>query len=67
MKQLPTISRDKKYCLGRPRVRFTRITTAIIKGFYDAGHDVETICKMYDLTRTQVIQAINFKRKFKLK
>lgn len=67
MKQLPIISRDKKYCSGRPRVRYTRVTTSVIKGFYDAGHDVDTICKMYGLTRSQVIQAINFNRKHKLK
>ena len=67
MKQLSIISRNKKYCDGLPRLRGHRLTTRLIKGYFDSGWDVESICKLYDITRSQVLAAVNFKRRTKLK
>lgn len=64
------ISRDKKYCWGRPRIRGTRITVSCIKGLFDEKEKggAEYLQKVYpQLTIEQIKAAINYGRKEKIK
>lgn len=61
------ISRDKKYCAGRPRIRFHRITVSCIKGWYDSGYSIDNIIELYpQLNRNQVIGAVNYGKQKKI-
>jgi uncharacterized protein (DUF433 family) len=63
------ITRTFDTCAGKPRVRGTRITVTCLKSWYDYNnHTPEQIMELYDnLSREQVVAAINYKRKEKIK
>ncbi|NQT16827.1 MAG: DUF433 domain-containing protein [Planctomycetes bacterium] len=51
---------DPRHGFGRPTVSGTNIATETVYGLYRAGEGAETICGLYDLSVSQVDEAVKF-------
>ncbi len=54
---------DPKYQFGQPVITGTRIKAEIISDFYKAGESLNLICRLYDLSKEQVKDAISYYQK----
>ncbi len=64
MHPTPAIERivvDPKICHGKPTIRGTRTSVAVILGHLAAGDTCETLHKQYDLTADDIRACIAFR------
>jgi len=55
------IIRTADTCFGQPRIAGTRIPPSSIRGQYRGGDSIESLMSQFNLTREQVVAAINYR------
>jgi uncharacterized protein (DUF433 family) len=51
---------DPRHQFGSPTITGTNIKALIINDFYKSGESVENICNLYNITKIQVLDAIQY-------
>ena len=59
----PHITIDQKVRFGKPVIKGTRVPVDLIVGKIAAGMKIEEVVKEYDLTRDQVLAALQYAAK----
>lgn len=57
------ITTDPKIMLGKPTITGTRITVELILNLIEHGQTIPEIMEEYDLTKEQVLAAVNYAKK----
>lgn len=59
-----TIVKTKECCGGEPRIEGHRITIVNILGYLAGEMTIQEICEDFQLTKEEVIEAINWAKEF---